>query len=74
MVKLIRLTSKNNNGIFNNIVNTDIIIEKNSKIALCNFSAEIRQGIKAITSSADEVVLYIYHADPILYLREDIIK
>ena len=37
-------------------------------------SAEIRQGIKAITSSADEVVLYIYHADPILYLREDIIK
>ena len=27
-----------------------------------------------ITTSIDEVILYINHADPILYLREDVIK
>lgn len=55
MVKLIRLTTNNTNGIFNNILNTDVIIEENSKIALCNFSAEIRQDIISINATNDKI-------------------
>lgn len=37
-------------------------------------SAILRTDIATITSSVDEVVMYIYHTDPILYLREEVIK
>jgi hypothetical protein len=55
MVKLIRLTTTNSNGIFNNTLNTDVIVEENSKIALCNFSAEIRQDIININATNDKI-------------------
>lgn len=55
MVKLIRLTTNNTNGIFNNMLNTDLIIEEDSKIALCNFSSEIRQDIISINSTNDKI-------------------
>jgi hypothetical protein len=32
------------------------------------------QLVRALTSSIDEAVLYIMHEDPILYLREEVIK
>ena len=37
-------------------------------------TAQFRENVAAITSSVDEIVVYINHTDPILYLREDIIK
>lgn len=63
MVKLIRLTTNNTNGIFNNILNTDVIIEENSKIALCNFSAEIRQDIININATNDKINCQILKKD-----------
>lgn len=37
-------------------------------------SATLRTDVSVLTSSTDEVVLYISHTDPILYLREEVIK
>jgi hypothetical protein len=37
-------------------------------------ASEMRQNHSIITSSTDEVVLYIHNVDPVLYLREEIIK
>jgi len=37
-------------------------------------TASIPQVVRALTSSIDEVILYIMHEDPILYLREEVIK
>lgn len=40
-MKLIRLTSNDNNGLFDNTFNEDIIIDEKSQIALHSFTAEI---------------------------------
>jgi hypothetical protein len=37
-------------------------------------SAVLRTNSRVFTTAVDEVVVYIYHTDPILYLREDVIK
>ena len=37
-------------------------------------SAVLRTNVEIFTTSSDEVVVYLNHVDPILYLREDIIK
>jgi hypothetical protein len=37
-------------------------------------SAVLRTNNTIFTTNVDEVVVYIYHTDPILYLREDVIK
>lgn len=37
-------------------------------------SVILRTNNKVFTTAVDEVVLYVYHTDPILYLREDVIK
>ena len=37
-------------------------------------SAVFRESIRVLTTSIDEVVLYVYHEDPVLYLREEVIK
>jgi hypothetical protein len=37
-------------------------------------NAETRQNIVTRTTAQDQVVVYVLHEDPILYLREDIIK
>jgi hypothetical protein len=66
MVKLIRLTTTNSNGIFNNTLNTDVIVEENSKIALCNFSAEIRQDIISINATNDKINCQLVGAEGIL--------
>lgn len=47
---------------------------RNINASTMTASAILRTNIAAITSSVDEVILYINHVDPILYLREEIIK
>ena len=37
-------------------------------------AAATGQLSRALTSSIDEVIVYIMHEDPILYLREEVIK
>jgi hypothetical protein len=37
-------------------------------------SAVLRTNNRIFTTAVDEVVVYVYHTDPILYLREDVIK
>ena len=37
-------------------------------------SAVLRTNNIIFTTAVDEVVVYVYHTDPILYLREDVIK
>ena len=37
-------------------------------------SAALRTNTSIFTTAVDEVVVYVYHTDPILYLREDVIK
>ena len=37
-------------------------------------SAVLRTNNRVFTTAVDEVVVYVYHTDPILYLREDVIK
>jgi hypothetical protein len=37
-------------------------------------SAQFKENIGAIVTQVDEVILYINHVDPILYLREDVVK
>ena len=37
-------------------------------------SAILRTNNTIFTTAVDEVVVYVYHTDPILYLREDVIK
>jgi hypothetical protein len=36
--------------------------------------ARTAQDIRTTTFESDQVVLYLVHVDPILYLREDVIK
>ena len=52
------------------------IINTGTKVAaaVMTASALTRQDIAIFTSSIDEVILYINHTDPILYLREEVIK
>ena len=37
-------------------------------------SAVLRTNNRIFTTAVDEVVVYVYHTDPILYIREDVIK
>lgn len=37
-------------------------------------SAILRTNNRIFTTAVDEVVVYVYHTDPILYIREDVIK
>jgi hypothetical protein len=37
-------------------------------------TASLRTNVRAITSSTDEIVLYVHHVDPILYIREEVIR
>ena len=37
-------------------------------------SASLQTNIRIVTSAEDDVILYIMHEDPILYIREDAIK
>jgi len=55
MSKLLRLTTQDPRGFFDNDLNQDLIIEPNSKIALCNMSAEIAANVITINSSNDEI-------------------
>jgi hypothetical protein len=47
---------------------------KNIKALPMTASATLRTQISVLTSSIDEVILYVYHEDPVLYLREEVIK
>lgn len=44
------------------------------KAAPMEVAAVLKTNISIYTTSSDEVVLYLNHVDPILYLREEIIK
>jgi len=55
MSKLLRLTTQDPNGVFNCDLNQDLIIESNSKIALCNMSAEIDSKVITINSANEEI-------------------
>jgi hypothetical protein len=37
-------------------------------------SATLRINNTVFTTAVDEVVVYVMHTDPILYIREDVIK
>jgi hypothetical protein len=37
-------------------------------------SAVFKENVGALVTQVDEVILYINHVDPVLYLREDIVK
>ena len=37
-------------------------------------NAQLRTNISALTSSIDEVILYVNYEDPILYIRKDVTK
>lgn len=56
-MKLIRLSTTNNDGVFDNEFNANINIKENSKIALTNISLEARQNEIIIDGSNDT----IYH-------------
>jgi hypothetical protein len=55
---------------------TGIFVERGRTIAadMSAASALIPSNFRIITGKADEVVVYILHYDPILYIREDVIK
>lgn len=55
MVKLIRLTSENIDGSINSIFNSDIIIKKNSQIALKNLTMETDKESLIIDGDNDNV-------------------
>lgn len=54
-------------GIMNNYVTRYLATPMTS-------AAILRTNNRVFTTNVDEVVVYIYHTDPILYLREDVIK
>jgi hypothetical protein len=47
---------------------------RNVKALPMTASVALRTTIGVLTSSVDEVVLYVHHEDPVLYLREEVIK
>lgn len=55
---------------------TGIFVERGRTIAadMAAASALIPSNFRIITGKADEVIVYISHYDPILYIREDVIK
>lgn len=55
---------------------TGIFVERGRTVAadMAAASALIPSNFRIITGKADEVVVYISHYDPILYIREDVIK
>lgn len=57
MVQLIRLTTDDNNAYFNNTFNQDIVIERNSKIALKNLSCEVNVNVFDVNFS-NNVIKY----------------
>lgn len=56
MVKLIRVTTNDQKGLFENIFNEDIVIEKNSKVALHSMTCEIES--QQITIDAQNDTLF----------------
>jgi hypothetical protein len=52
------------------------INDKGFNLGTTTFGASARMGdnVRVLTSSIDEVIVYIMHEDPILYLREEVIK
>jgi len=54
-MKLIRLTSNNNQGIFDNTIQSDIILSPYSKVALANACFEIQQDTIIIDSENDRI-------------------
>lgn len=47
---------------------------KNIKPDVFTATAAFRQDVRTVGIEEDEIVVYIHHVDPILYLREEIIK
>lgn len=47
---------------------------KNIKPDVFTATAAFRQDIRTVGVEEDEIVIYMIHVDPILYLREDVIK
>lgn len=56
-MKLIRLTSNDNNGLFDNTFNEDILIDEKSQIALHSFTAEIDTK-EIVIDAQNNVILY----------------
>jgi hypothetical protein len=50
------------------------IFVRNIVAATMTATASTGQNISTFTSSEDEIIVYLHHVDPILYLREEIIK
>jgi hypothetical protein len=55
MSKLLRLTTQDPRGYFDNDLNQDLTIESNSKIALVNMSAEIDMNVITVNSENEEI-------------------
>ena len=55
MVQLIRITTDDNAGLFNNQFNDDLVIEKNSKVALHSMTCEISTKLITIDAQNDEI-------------------
>ena len=55
---------------------TALFVEKGTFVpaAPATASSTLAQDIRTTTFESDQVVLYLVHVDPILYLREDVIK
>jgi hypothetical protein len=47
---------------------------KNIKPDVFTATAAFRQNVRTVGIQEDEIVVYIHHVDPILYLREEVIK
>jgi hypothetical protein len=55
MVQLIRITTDDNTGLFNNQFNDDLVIEKNSKVALHSMTCEISTELITIDAQNSEI-------------------
>lgn len=55
-MKLLRLTTNDNNAVFNNTINEDIKIEPGSRIALKNFSCKINPSKFFIDSTNNKII------------------
>ena len=64
MVRLIRLTSNSNEGIFDNTFKQDIILKEKSKIALKSLSVEVDTSVIEINSSNDNINFQLADTGP----------
>lgn len=62
-MRLIRLTTNESTGFFDNSFNEDIIIKPNSKICLSNLTAQIPTNILLVDSSNDTVAYQLQNAN-----------